>query len=72
MSLGYLKKQEGIAGLKKGLEKVGIKGLTDRMSNHELDAVTCAYVGKFFLEGKAVIYGDSDQAIVMPQGAETR
>jgi len=36
--------------------------------DHELDAVTCAYVGKLFLEGKAVVYGDLKEGIVMPQG----
>jgi hypothetical protein len=38
------------------------------MSDHELDAVTCAYVGKLFLEGKAVAYGTVGQGIVMPKG----
>ena len=38
------------------------------MSDHELDAVTIAYVGKLFLEGKAVVYGDPGEGIVMPKG----
>jgi predicted RNase H-like nuclease len=38
------------------------------MSDHELDAVTCAYVGKLFLERKAAIYGEPCGGIVMPQG----
>ncbi len=37
------------------------------MSDHELDAVTCAYVGKLFLEEEAVFYGSPD-GIVMPKG----
>jgi hypothetical protein len=37
------------------------------MSDHELDAVTCALVGKLYLEGKSVMYGTSEQAIIMPQ-----
>jgi hypothetical protein len=37
------------------------------MSDHELDAVTCAYVGKLFLENEAVIYGGID-GIIMPKG----
>jgi len=36
------------------------------LSDHELDAVTGAYVGKLFLEGKATVYGTTEQAIVMP------
>ena len=38
------------------------------MSHHELDAVTCAYVGKLFLEGNAVTYGAPGEGIVMPKG----
>ena len=51
-----------------GLEKLGIEGLSSKMSHHELDAVTCAYVGKLFLEGKAVVYGAPNEGIVMPKG----
>ena len=53
--------------LRAGLEKVGVRGLNDRMSDHKLDAVTCALVGKLFLEGKSVTYGTPEQAIVMPK-----
>lgn len=66
--LGIPRKQKGIRKLKAGLEKLGIDGLKDQMSDHELDAVTCAFVGKLWLEGKAVIYGTTEQAIVMPKG----
>lgn len=62
------RKQRGLDGLRMGLEKLGIRGLNGRMSDHELDAVTCALVGKLWLEGKSVIYGTSEQAIVMPIG----
>jgi len=65
--LGIPRKQQGLERLRAGLKKQGIKGLHDRMSEHELDAVTCALVGKLFLEGKAVTYGTRDQAIVMPR-----
>jgi predicted nuclease with RNAse H fold len=63
------RKQQGLEKLRAGLENLGIKGLNDGMSDHELDAVTCAFVGKLFLEGKSVTYGTSEQAIVMPRGA---
>jgi hypothetical protein len=66
--LRIARKQQGLEKLRAGLEKLGIKGLNDRMSNHELDAVTCAFVGKLFLEGKSITYGTSEQAIVMPRG----
>jgi len=67
--LGIPRKQHGLKKLRMGLEKVGIKGLNDRMSDHELDAVTCALVGKLFLEGKSVTYGTREQGIVMPRGS---
>ena len=64
--LGIPRKQQGLRKLKAGLEEQRVKGLSDEMSDHELDAVTCALVGKLFLEGKTVIYGSHGQTIVMP------
>ena len=55
--VGIPRKQKGLDKLKVGLEKLGIIGLNNQMSDHELDSVTCAYVGKLFLEGQAVAYG---------------
>jgi predicted nuclease with RNAse H fold len=66
--LGIPRKQNGLGRLRAGLAKAGVRGLNDRMSDHELDAVTCALVGKLFLEGKGVTYGTSEQAIIMPKG----
>jgi predicted nuclease with RNAse H fold len=66
--LGIPRKQKGLDALKAGLEKVGIRGLSDQMSHHELDAVTCALVGKLSLEGISVTYGTPEQAMVMPKG----
>jgi predicted nuclease with RNAse H fold len=66
--LGIPRKQQGLERLRTGLEKAGVRGLNNRMSDHELDAATCALVGKLFFEGKSVTYGTSVQAIVMPKG----
>jgi predicted nuclease with RNAse H fold len=66
--LGIPRKQRGLDRLRAGLEKAGVRGLNDQVSDHELDAVTCALVGKLLLEGKAVVYGNSEQAIIMPKG----
>lgn len=66
--LGIPRKQKGLKSLRNGLKKLKIEGLADRMSDHELDAVTCAYVGKLFLEGKTETYGTPEQAIIMPNG----
>jgi predicted nuclease with RNAse H fold len=69
--LGLPRKQQGLTRLKEGLEALGIKGLSDSMSDHELDAVTCAFVGRLFLEGKSVIYGTVEQGIIMPAGEKS-
>jgi predicted nuclease with RNAse H fold len=66
--LGIPRKQQGLDRLMSGLKRAGVRGLNNRMSDHELDDVTCALVGKLYLEGKSVTYGTSDQAIIMPQG----
>jgi hypothetical protein len=65
--LGIPRKQRGLQKLRAGLEKLGVRGLNSRMSDHELDAVTCALVGKLLLDGKTVSYGTAEQAIVMPK-----
>jgi predicted nuclease with RNAse H fold len=65
--LSIPRKQKGIDKLKVGLEELGITGLRNDLSDHELDAVTAAYVGKLHLEGKAEVYGNFEEgAIVMP------
>lgn len=65
------RKQQGLNRLKTGLEEAGVRGLNNRMTDHELDAVTCALVGRLLLEGKTVTYGTSEQAIVMPKGEKS-
>jgi hypothetical protein len=70
--LGIPRKQRGLDKLKAGLEELGITGLYDGLSNHELDAATCALVAKMLVEGKAVTYGDPRQGIVMPPGDRPR
>ena len=70
--LGIPRKQRGLEKLRTGLERVGVIGLNCRMSDHELDAVTCALVGKLFLEEKSVTYGIPEQAIIMPKGEKSK
>jgi predicted nuclease with RNAse H fold len=56
-----------LRGLRRGLENLGVQGLRRDASDHELDAATGALVGKFFLQGKAEVYGDfKSGAILMP------
>ena len=66
--LGIHRKQKGLEKLKAGLDNLGLKRWSNLMSDHELDAVTCAYVGKLFLEGNAVVYGSPEDGIIMPKG----
>ena len=65
--LGIPRKQQGLDKMIEGHERLRISGLNEKMSDHELDAVTAAYVGKLYFEGKAEVYGNFEQgAIVMP------
>ena len=61
------RKQQGLEKLRRGLEKLKINGLSKNMSDHELDAVTCAFVGRLFLEKKSETLGDPEEGIVMPR-----
>lgn len=65
--LNIPRKQRGLKKLLNGLRELKITGLRDKMSDHELDAVTCAYVGKLFLEGKTLTFGSVDKSIIMPK-----
>ncbi|MCW4030334.1 MAG: DUF429 domain-containing protein [Candidatus Bathyarchaeota archaeon] len=65
--LGIPRKKQGTQKLAEGLARLGVRGLDDSLSDHELDAVTAAYVGKLYLEAKTVTYGDPLKGIVMPQ-----
>jgi uncharacterized protein len=65
--LGIPRKSQGIKKLYEGLAALGLDGLRPVCSDHELDAATIAYVGKLFLEGQTVIYGDPKLGIIMPK-----
>ncbi len=66
------RKQDGLSKLRKGLEKLGVKGLHQEMNGDELDAVTAALVGQFFLRGEAEVLGDLKQgAIIIPYARGT-
>jgi len=59
--------KRNLRGLHRGLEKLGLQGLSRAASDHELDAASGALVGKLFLKGKAEVYGDfKSGAIIMP------
>jgi len=59
------RKQHSLSDLKKALEKLGVKGLDDSMTGDELDAVTCALVGKMYLEGDYIAIGDPEEILMI-------
>jgi predicted nuclease with RNAse H fold len=60
--------KRSLAGLKMGLARRGIQGLRNDITDHELDAVSGALVGRLYLQGKADVLGDfSSGAIIMPK-----
>ena len=59
------RKQKGIEKLKKGLMKLGIKGIENSISNDELDAVTCALVGKLYLDKNYLPIGNPKEILMI-------
>jgi predicted nuclease with RNAse H fold len=56
-----------LPGLRRGLRRLGIAGLKNHITDHELDAVTAAYTGLLYAKGEAEVYGDFETgAIIMP------
>ncbi len=62
------RKQHDMAGLRSGLTRLGVKGITAEMDDHELDAVTAALVGRYEVMGKAEMLGGSN-GILMPRSS---
>ena len=60
-----------LIGLRSGLWQLGIRGLRQDITDHELDAASGALVGRLFLQDKATVYGRlSTCAIIMPKKTE--
>lgn len=54
-------------GLRLGLKKMGLTGLNEKMTADELDAVTSALVGYYYLLGKTEEIGDPEEGkIILP------
>jgi len=62
---GIPRQHRDIQGLWTGLERLGVRGLTQAMTGDELDAVTAALVGQWFLQGRGEVLG-GEGGIVMP------
>jgi len=63
--LGIPRKSKGLDKLRNGLKKVGIKGIKGDENDHELDAITAAYTGLLYLEGKCVVLGDEEEGVLI-------
>lgn len=65
---GIPRKQKGLEALKAGLERIGKFSIPSGLSHDELDAVSCALVGKGVLEGKCRAIGDPEEGLMyLPQ-----
>ncbi len=62
---GIPRQHRDLKGLRTGLRKLGVRGLTEAMTGDELDAVTAALVGRLFLAGRAEMLG-GETGIVIP------
>jgi uncharacterized protein len=62
---GFPRQHRDLAGLLRGLKKIGLRGLRTRMSGDELDGVTAALVGRFFLLGSGEMLG-GQHGILLP------
>jgi predicted nuclease with RNAse H fold len=59
-------RQRDVPGLRRGLSRFHLRGLNwMERSPHVLDAVTCALVGKLYLDGDAWSIGSPDEALMI-------
>jgi len=66
---GVPRKGQGIESLRQGLIGLGIEGITERMSDHELDAVCCALSVALHLRGRSEVLGGAESGgIIIPDG----
>lgn len=68
--LGVPRKGRGTEVLRRALAQRGFRGDVERraITHDELDAITCAWVGRMFLQGRALAIGDRQEGeIVLPR-----
>ncbi|MEM2964316.1 MAG: DUF429 domain-containing protein [Candidatus Bathyarchaeia archaeon] len=66
-------RKKSLEELKKSLIRYGLKGgITGNLTDHELDAVTCALVGRMYLEGNYLALGDPEEVLmILPNPASS-
>jgi len=70
--LGLPRKQHSLPRLVRGLGRLGLRGLTARVTGDEADAATCALTGLLYLSGDYATLGDADEGqIIMPKKRST-
>ncbi len=72
--LGMPRKGKGLESLRKALIKYGFRGdVKTAKTDHELDAITSALVGKYYLEKNYLALGDpEEQQIIVPRDKNQR
>ena len=63
---GIPRQHHDLAGLLRGLRRLGLRGLKKSASAHELDAASAALAGMWFLRGAGEMIG-GDDGILMPE-----
>ncbi|MEM4382529.1 MAG: DUF429 domain-containing protein [Candidatus Caldarchaeum sp.] len=63
--LGLPRKQQGVAKLVKGLRKLGVKGLSTKITGDEVDAVTCALAAYMWWRGLCEELGNPDEGVII-------
>ena len=60
-------RKKDIQGLRDGLKRLGVRGDIDKtdVSSHELDAITCALVGRLFVESSHLSLGDPEEILMI-------
>ena len=61
---GLPRQHKSMDGLRRGLRRLGVKGIRKAMTPHELDAVTAALVGRWLLIGKGEWLGGEDGILI--------
>lgn len=72
--LGMPRKQKGLEKLRKALIDYGFTGDVSKkeITDHELDAITSALVGKMYLEGDYMAIGDPEEILmILPKRKES-
>ncbi len=69
---GIPRARRDLKGLRTGLGRLGLEGLRPGATADELDAATCALVGRLFLQGRARVLGDERTGAILLPGKRAR